>query len=105
MQPNDDFAISVSAEWNGWRSADARLGDLRDPHWHQPRGAPHPLLHAYVSCIAIAGGTLLHTCDPASVPHSIRVCVLRSHNVPSAYAELARRADAARLVGVAIRRC
>lgn len=87
-----DFAISVTTEWNGWRSVSARLEDLRDVHWHQPLGAPWPMLHAYVSCASLAAGSPAHQCDPSSAPHRIRVCVLKSHNVPSAYAEVVRRA-------------
>ena len=82
MKPHDDLAISVTADWNDWHSANARLGDLRDVHWHQPKGAPQPLIHAYVS--------------PSDASTGHRVCVLRSHNIPDVYAELARRADQAR---------
>ena len=91
MQPHD-FAISVTTEWNGWRSMLARLEDLRDVHWHQPTGAPWPMLHAYVSCTTLPGGAASQDCDHASAPQCIRVCVLRSHNVPTAYAEVMRRA-------------
>ena len=91
MEPRDHLAIWVNAHWNDWRSANARLDDLRDVHWHQPKGAPQPILHAYLSCADLLCGELLHVCDAASAPHRIRVCVLRSHNTPSAHAELARR--------------
>jgi hypothetical protein len=53
------------------------------------------MIHAHVSCTEIASGELAHICDPMTAPHRILVCVLRSHNIPSAYAELARRADQA----------
>jgi hypothetical protein len=91
MKPQNDSAISVNVEWNDWRSAQARLDDLRNVHLHHPKGAPHPLLHAYVSCSEIKGGDLAHTCDASSAPHDIRVCVLKSHNTPASYAELASR--------------
>jgi hypothetical protein len=93
MTRYEDVAISVCAEWNDWRSTHVRLGNLRDAHWHQPHGAPRPLLHAYVSCTDIGSGDLSHTCDVSSAPHLVRVCLLKGHNVPSAYAEVARRAD------------
>ena len=96
MRPYDDFEICVTADWNEWRSANARLGDLRDLHWHQPHRAPHPMIHAYLSCANIVSGDLPHHCDPSSAPHRIRVCVLKSHNLASAYAELVRRADQAK---------
>jgi hypothetical protein len=95
MRAYDDFEICVSVDWNDWRSANVRLGDLRDVHWHQPTQAPQPMIHAYLSCANIVSGDLLHHCDPSSAPHRIRVCVLRSHNVASAYAELVRRVDQA----------
>jgi hypothetical protein len=88
-----DFAINVTTEWNGWRSVVARLDDLRDVHWYQPLGAPWPMLHAYVSCASLAMGASTHQCDPSSAPHRIRVCVLKRHNMPSAYAEVLRRAS------------
>jgi hypothetical protein len=99
MKPDDDFGISVTADWNDWRSANARLGDLRDVHWHQPQGAPQAMIHAYLSCADIVGGDLPHHCDRVSAPHRIRVCVLRRHNMASAYAELVRRADQATTSG------
>jgi hypothetical protein len=92
-----DVAISVTTAWNEWRSLIAHLEDLRDVHWYQPLGAPWPLLHAYVSCGSVAIGSAAHQCDPSSAPHRIRVCVLKSHNVPSAYAEVVRRASHTRL--------
>jgi len=95
MTPYDDLEICVAADWNDWRSANARLSDLRDIHWHQPQRAPQPMIHAYLSCANIVSGDLPHQCDRSSTPHLIRVCVLRSHNVASAYAELVRRAGQA----------
>jgi hypothetical protein len=53
------------------------------------------MIYAYLSCADIISGNLPHRCDPVSAPHCIRVCVLRRHNVASAYAELVRRADQA----------
>jgi hypothetical protein len=94
MKPYDDCGICVTADWNDWRTAHARIGDLRDVHWHQPRRAPQQMLHAYVSCANIVGA-LSHPCEGTSAPHQIRVCVVRRHNVASVYAELARRASEA----------
>lgn len=91
MNSYHDSAISVNVEWNDWRSANARLADLHDVHWHQPKGAPHPMLHAYVSCREINGAALPHQCEASSAPHAIRVCVLKSHNIPEVYTELARQ--------------
>jgi hypothetical protein len=96
MTDRHTLAVSVNAEWNDWRFANARLSDLQDVHWHQPTGAPQPLVHAYVSCADFVVGTLPHACEPSSAPHRIRVCVLKSHNIPDAHAELARQADGRR---------
>ena len=96
MQRNDDAVVSVNVVWNDWRCAIVRLADLRDVHWHQPKGAPHRLLHAYLSCASVVHGDLPHGCDGASVPHQVRVVVLKKHNLPAAYAELLQRADGSR---------
>jgi hypothetical protein len=49
------------------------------------------MLHAYVSCREINGAALPHQCEASSAPHAIRVCVLKSHNIPEVYTELARQ--------------
>jgi hypothetical protein len=93
MHTCDTVAVSVTSNRTDWRAANARLGDLRDVHWHQPMGAPHPVLHAYVSCADVSGD-LLHHCDASSAPHVVRVCILKSRNTPGVYAALAQKADA-----------
>ena len=45
--------IRVQSDWNAWRTAEVRLGDLQNIHWRQPRGAPSPLVHGHVSCSSI----------------------------------------------------
>lgn len=96
MEPMDDCMILVSATWNDWHSAEARLGDLDDVHWQQPEGAPRVMVCAYVSCASIHGD-LSHHCDRVSAPHRVPVCILRSRNIPAAYEEAARRADGLRV--------
>jgi hypothetical protein len=83
----------VTAEWNDWRLVHTRLGNLSDVHWHQPRGASHPLIHAWLLCSDVVGGELWHCCNRLSAPHRLCVCVLKKHNISSAYAELVRQAD------------
>lgn len=85
--------VVVQREWNGWRKALAPLGSLEDVHWHQPQGAPKPLLHGYVSCRSLMSGDVPHDCD-GTTPHRLLVCVLRQHTVPSLFDLLASRADA-----------
>lgn len=93
MGPYDDMLIRVQSDWNGWRSATIRLGDLEDVHWFQPVPAPRALLHGYVSCESFETGESLHDCDRTSAPHRLRVCVLKRHTMPAAYLVLTRRAD------------
>jgi hypothetical protein len=93
MTPCGDAAISITAAWNDWRSAQVRLADVRDPHWLRPLGSPQPLLHAYVSCADVAAGALSHVCDRTSAPHLIRVCVLKRRNAPAAYSGIAAMAS------------
>jgi hypothetical protein len=88
--------IRVQIEWNGWRSAEVPLSELEDLHWFRPHDAPQRLLYGYVSCESLMNGTVPHDCDRVSGPHRLHVCVLKKHVVPSAYAEMARRADARR---------
>ena len=90
-----ELMIRVHRAWNGWRSAEVRLSDLHDVHWRQPPGAPHPLIHAYVSCDQIVGGAIPHECSyPSPVPHEMLVCVLKHHTLCAPYADLVRSANA-----------
>jgi hypothetical protein len=93
MEPEHGLLIRVHREWHGWRSAEVRFGDLRDVHWFQQPGAPHSLIHAYVSCTALVTGDIPHDCDAKSAPHRLLVCVLKRHALPSAYTALVRCAD------------
>ncbi len=93
MSGQDDQLIRVQSEWNGWRNAEVRLGDLCDLHWLRPPRAPRPLVHGYMCCSNIITGDVPHDCDRTSAPHRLLVCILKSHTIPSVYAALARRAD------------
>jgi hypothetical protein len=92
MQTLDDMLIPVQREWNAWRTAQVRLGDLQNIHWLQPHGAPVPLVHAYVGCASFVNRDIPHDCKGTQIPHRLLVCVLKRHIAPSAYAELTRRA-------------
>lgn len=92
MRPYDDLLIRVHPEWNGWRNAEVRLGDLREVHWFQPDRAPQAIVHGYISCSNVET-EVPHDCDRRSAPHRLLVCVLKKHAIPTVYAELARRAD------------
>jgi hypothetical protein len=93
MRADDEILIRVQRDWDGWRTAEVRFGDLQNIHWFQPRQAPRPLIHGYVSCASVPTGEIPHDCDPTDAPHWLLVCVLKRHTVPSAYVELVRRAD------------
>jgi hypothetical protein len=103
MPTKQESLVRVHREWNGWRSAEVRLGDLQGVHWLQPKDAPAPLLHAYVQCTDIVSGDIPHDCDKPSLPHRLLVCVLKRHAIPTAYLDLAGQADAQR-TGIEYRR-
>ena len=94
MNAQDDLVVTVHGTWDGWQHAEVRLSDLRDVHWLQPDRAPHRIIHGFIFCGQLLNGTIPHGCDARSAPHELLVCVLKRHAVSSAYAELARRADA-----------
>jgi hypothetical protein len=98
MHNTDDILVCVQSEWDGWQTAEVRLGDLQNVHWFQPERARMPFLHGYISCATITIGEIPHNCERTKGPHTLRVCVLKRHNAPSVYAEIARRADEQRLL-------
>jgi hypothetical protein len=92
MQPLDDMLIPVQREWNGWRTADVRFGDLQNIHWLQPKGAPVLLVHGYILCTSFVNGNVPHECDRTRAPHRLLVWVIKRHIAPHVHAELTRRA-------------
>jgi len=96
MRAYDDMLIRVHAEWDGWRNAEVRLGDLHEVFWLQPNGAPQAIVHGYISCSKIVTGDVPHDCDRRSAVHRLLICILKRHAMPIVYADLARRADAQR---------
>jgi hypothetical protein len=97
MTVTDDAVVQVRRGWNAWRTAEVRLGDLEDVHWHQPAGAPRAIVHAFVASNTIAGNDLRLT----RTRERVLVCVLKSCTPDSVYTELARRADAPYIIGAA----
>ena len=95
---SDEMLVCVQREWDGWRTTYVRLGDLQNIHWFQPQRAPRPLVHGYISCASMTGGAIPHTCEPTEGSHTLLVCILKKHSTPSVYAEVARRADAQRIL-------
>ena len=88
----DHLLIRVQTDWKASRGAMVRLADLKEVHWAQAADAPRRMVHAYIACSKIVSGDLPHPCDEHSAPHRLRVCVLKRHTLPLAYAELTRRA-------------
>jgi len=86
--------VVVQRDWNGWRKAMTPMAALQDVHWHQPAGAPRPLIHAYVSCRELTSGDVPHDCA-GRAPHRLLICVLRQHTAPSVFCALVERANAA----------
>lgn len=93
-QTRNERLVVVQSEWNGWRTAVARLTDLEAIHWSRPNGAPHPLLHASIRCDQFEFGNLPHNCELTPSPHRLTVCLLKRYMAPCVFEELSRRADA-----------
>ena len=91
----DDAMVAVQSDWNGWRTAMVRFGDLQNVHWRQPPGAPRPLIHAIVSCDRFQPGELDHQCGLTGPPHRLLVCILKSHTALPIFEQLSARADSA----------
>jgi hypothetical protein len=93
-EPEVGTLVVVQQEWNGWRKAMAPLYALEGVHWHQPHGAPKPLIHAWVPCSALQSGDIPHDCAQAPSPHRLLVCVLKCHTGAAAFDALVALADA-----------
>lgn len=87
--------VRVRDAWNGWRSAEVPLRQLRGVSWLRAGGAPHPMLHATVACNDIVTGTLPHPCESGNAPHQIQVCVVKSDVPASVYRRLCEQATGA----------
>jgi hypothetical protein len=93
MEAHAKPLIRVHDQWDGWRTGEVRFVDLHDVHWFQPVGAPEPFIHAIVLCTNVLTTDIRHECEPSSVPHRIRVCILKTQVPAPMYGELARLAD------------
>jgi hypothetical protein len=91
--PAAEILIRVHSRWDDWRTADVRLEDLQDVQWLQPAGAPHEIMHGYISCSNVRNGNIPHDCARRSAPHRLVVCILKRHTSPLVYATLVRQAD------------
>jgi hypothetical protein len=93
LTTDDRTLVVVQPEWNGWRTAVARMIDLEDIHWFQPKGALCPLIHAYVRCTTLLSGEIPHDCPSTASPHRLHVCILKRHTAESVFELLSRLAS------------
>lgn len=80
--PNLELAVG---QWNDYRDAAYRIDDASDWDWSRLSGAvnaraPRPFVHGYVSCDAMIGVELGHSCLHGKGPHCIKVCVTKKMN-------------------------
>ena len=66
------------------------IDELENVHWHQPVGAPRPIMHAYVRASRVPR-QLLQDAELSSPPELIRVCILKCRTMAKAYDALLAR--------------
>lgn len=82
--------VSVRRKWDSWEVAEVWVGEVANPLWDIESGgvketAPDAQIYGYVFCDAIVSGSLAHSCQHGTGPHSIKVCILRKDNPPRIY--------------------
>lgn len=82
--------VSVRRKWDSWEIAEVYVGEVANPLWDLESGgvketAPEALIYGYVFCDAIVSGSLAHSCQHGTGPHSIKICILRKDNSPRIY--------------------
>ena len=86
--------IRVHGQWCGWQSAEVPFDALMNVHWRQPPAAPHEFLHGFVNCHRFINGDIPHNCGGEA--HTLLVCVLKHHAMPSLFAALCQEANSHR---------
>src|SRR6266404_6284293 len=91
--------VVVRRQWNDWRTARYRIGDLDGLHMSDISGginarAPRDFMHGYVSCDGMIDGELSHSCRHGEGPHRIKVCVVQKDNPKAVYKSLKQRLNA-----------
>jgi hypothetical protein len=81
----EDAIIEVRQQWNDWRIATYRLGDISELRWGWRGGGlkwrtPQPFVHGYVMCNGMIGGELAHSCPHGAAPHRLKVCLTKKGN-------------------------
>ena len=75
-----DALVVVRRRWNDPRSAKAPLGALRELLVKNDPGGvcgpiPRAFIYARLWCDQLIDGDAIHSCDPASAPHELQLCV------------------------------
>jgi hypothetical protein len=83
-------SVAAQRAWNAWKSILISIDELESPHFHQPPGAPRPIMHAWVRA-SRAPRQLLQDAELSSPPEMIRVCVLKCRTMAKAYDALLSR--------------
>lgn len=88
--------IWVRRQWNDYRKAKYKLGDISNVHWDNISGgvyarAPQYFLHGYVWCNEMLEGELAHSGIHGDCSHNIKVCIVKKDNAPEVYARLTRK--------------
>jgi len=90
--------VWVRRQFDDWRHAAYRMGDLGGLHWSNMSGglqqrANRQYLHAYVWCNGMIAGALAHSCRHGQGPHRIKVCITKVDNKKT-WKEIERAAPA-----------
>jgi hypothetical protein len=93
MATQSDLRVRVRGLWNGWQTAEVWIEDLSDIHWHQPPGAPRPLLHAHIWRERIVSGSVPWGNGQGRRSDRLLVCVLKHDVTPEVHRHLSRVAD------------
>ena len=76
-------------------SGEVALTNVRDPRLRDDPGGvcsatPRPFLFVRLWCEQLTASHGLHTCDAATAPHELKLCMLASDNDATVYADLVR---------------
>jgi hypothetical protein len=85
--------VIVRRRWNDPQSAKVPLAALRELVIKNDPGGicsliPRPFPFARVWCDQLIDGHGIHTCDPATAPHELQLCVLEGDNSAAFNAEV-----------------
>lgn len=93
MTDKSNSIVVVRRRWNDPHSARAPLAALRELVVKNDAGGvcgpiPRPFPYARVWCDQLIDGRAIHSCDGATAPHELQLCVMESDNAPEANAQV-----------------